>query len=121
MTAHVVQSASSTDANSADEASPSTRQSRWRLEVTAAAGSAVAVAGRTVAVSPANLAGKGGYLNPGSPRRSGTHLSRPDHLWRDRQSPSSERWRLRVVSLAASVAGSSRRPGAEVPPRGAST
>ena len=68
MTAHVAQLASSTGTNSADEASPLTRRSRWPLEVTA-------VVGPTVAVSRVNLAGKRGCLNPDLFGDPGTYLT----------------------------------------------
>ena len=55
-----------------------TRRGRWRLEVMAAAGSIVAVAARTVAVSRDNLAGKRGHLDPDfSIRRR--RMDRRDH------------------------------------------
>lgn len=91
MTAHVAPLPSSTSANLADEASPLTRRGRWRLEVTVAAGSTVAAAGPTVAVSRVNLAGKRACLNPDLFGDPGTYLG-----------PA-----IRAL-------------GAEVPPRGAS-
>src|SRR4030095_2159176 len=95
MTAHVARLPSSTSANSADEASPLMRRSRWRLEVTA-------VAGSTVAVSRVNLAGKRGCLNPDLLGDPGTYLSRVDRRWRDHQSPiTSPRWAALLLVLLA--------------------